>query len=138
VQEKEETCAAPFCAKCRSGGGHATVGLQNMHPRSLVFTRAGASRRLATQACIGGLEGVGLVGWLTNGLIDTHVILSNTLWARWTNVVLGKKKGQQLVLAASPRFSWRRHSRRRRRGSVVTASSVGRLPASFDPLPRRR
>jgi hypothetical protein len=59
---------------------------------------------LATQACIGGLEGVGLVGWLTNGLVVTHVILSNTLWARWTDVELGKKEGQQLVLAASPRF----------------------------------
>jgi hypothetical protein len=38
--------------------------------------------------------------------------------------VLGKKEGQQLVLAASPQFSWRRRSRRRRRGSVVTASSA--------------
>jgi hypothetical protein len=79
-----------------------------------------------------------LVGWLTYRLVDTEVILSNTSSTRWTDAVSGKERGSRLsslqvhgslgvdvpvdeVVDRRSRRPWR-----------------GRLPASFDPPPRRR
>jgi hypothetical protein len=79
-----------------------------------------------------------LVGWLTNGLVDMKVILPNTSWARWPNALLGKKRGS----------SWSSLQARGSLGVDVPFDNVvdwwsrrlrrGRLPASFDPPPRRR
>jgi hypothetical protein len=44
-----------------------------------------------------GNKEVGLAEGLTNGLVDMKVILSNTSWARWTDVCWGRKRGSSLV-----------------------------------------